>query len=111
MEGIIVYFQNNWVVWLFGILNILITLTCRLMLKAVRQERNRNVAIMRGTKALLRSQILNMYNHYYEEKEYFPIYARENVEELYRYYSLLGGNGTITQLIEKMRELPTEGGV
>ena len=110
MGDIIIYLQNNWVIWIFGVLNIMVTLTCRFMLKAVHREKNRNEAIMQGTKALLRSQILSMYNHYYEDKEYFPIYARENVEELYRYYSLLGGNGTITQLIEKMRGLPTDGG-
>lgn len=109
MKEVISYIQENWIIWLFGCMNILISLTCQLMFKAVRQERNRNEAIMQGTKALLRSQILNMYNHY-EEKEYFPIYARENVEELYRYYELLGGNGTITQLVKKMRELPTNGG-
>lgn len=110
MEDIITYLQNNWIVWIFGFLNILVTFTCRLMLKTVKQEKNKNDAIMQGTRALLRSQILSMYNHYYEDKEYFPIYARENVEELYHYYSLLGGNGTITQLVEKMRELPTDGG-
>lgn len=110
MEDIITYLQNNWVVWIFGVLNILAAFTCRHMLKAVNQEKNRNEAIMKGTKALLRSQILSMYNHYYEDKQYFPIYARENVEELYHYYSLLGGNGTITQLIDKMRGLPTDGG-
>jgi len=36
-----------------------------------------------------------------------PIYARENIEQLYAQYTNLGGNGTITELMNKLRAMPT----
>lgn len=78
----------------------------QILLKNIRKDRERNEAIMQGTKVLLRSQLLDLYNIYYEEKGYCPIYVLENIEVLYKNYKLLGGNGTISQLIEKLKKLP-----
>lgn len=64
-------------------------------------------AVGLGVQALLRDRIIQAYNHY-TEKGYCPIYALENVEELYRQYHALGGNGTMTKLYNQIRELPTE---
>jgi Zn/Cd-binding protein ZinT len=36
-----------------------------------------------------------------------PLYARENVLEMYNAYHALGGNGAITKLMEEMENLPT----
>lgn len=74
----------------------------RLIKRIKRQE-----AIEEGILAILRDRIIQVYNHY-NEKGYCPIYAKDNVEEMYRQYHLLGGNGTVTGLVEKLRELPTE---
>ena len=60
-----------------------------------------------GTQALLRAQIIHIYNKYIE-KGYVPIYERENVNELYEQYKNLGGNGTIKTLMQKLDDLPTE---
>ncbi len=60
-----------------------------------------------GIQSLLRDRIIQTYNHYIKE-ECCPIYALENVEDLYTAYHALGGNGTVTKLVEKLRELPTE---
>lgn len=70
--------------------------------KATEQE-----AIKLGIQALLRDRIIESYNNYMD-KGFFPIYARENVEALYVQYHALGGNGTVTELMEKLKELPTE---
>ena len=64
-------------------------------------------AVENGTQALLRSQIITIYNKYIN-KEYMPIYERENLEHLYIEYKVLGGNGVIENLMEKLDELPTE---
>lgn len=32
----------------------------------------------------------------------------ENVEAMYKQYHALGGNGTITELVERLKEMPTE---
>ncbi len=64
-------------------------------------------AIKLGIQALLRDRIIQSYNHYME-KECCPIYALENVIALYVQYNALGGNGAVTELIEKLKDLPTE---
>lgn len=74
----------------------------KLLVRIKKQE-----AIEEGIVAILRDRIIQVYNHY-NEKGYCPIYAKDNVEEMYQQYHLLGGNGTVTGLVEKLRELPTE---
>lgn len=64
------------------------------------------LALFSGVRALLRDRIIYAYNHYYLDKECLPIYAIENVERMYKAYHALHGNGTVTQLVEKMRTLP-----
>ena len=61
----------------------------------------------RGVQALLRDRIIQAYNHY-TDKGYCPIYGLENVESMYRQYHALGGNGAITELVDRLKELPTE---
>ena len=71
----------------------------------VRYLYKQSKAIKMGLQAMLRDRIIQAYNHY-TEKEYCPIYGMENVEALYKQYHALGGNGTVTELIERMKELP-----
>lgn len=58
--------------------------------------------------ALLREKIIKIYNHYYNEKHYFPIYARESLEHMYNAYKKMGGNGVIDDLVADLYSLPTE---
>lgn len=106
MESIAEYINEYWVVWLFGVINVIISFSYQKLMKNIKNEKKHMSAIMEGTRALLRSQLLMQYNHYYEELKYCPVYALENIEELYFYYTELGGNGTISQLVKKIRDLP-----
>lgn len=65
------------------------------------------VALGFGIQALLRDRIIQAHN-YYLDKGHCPIYAKENVEEMYKRYHNLGGNGTMTTLYESLMEMPTE---
>ena len=71
------------------------------------EQKRKEDAVGLGVQALLRDRIIQAYNHYIE-KGYCPIYALENVEEMYRQYHALGGNGAITELVERVKELPTQ---
>lgn len=71
------------------------------------KEREHNKAVDNGVLALLRDRIIDRYNHY-TEQEYIPIYGMENVLDMYEAYHALGGNGTVTKLIENLRELRTD---
>lgn len=70
-------------------------------------EREHNKAVDNGVLALLRDRIIERYNHYMEQR-YIPIYGLENVLAMYAAYHALGGNGTVTKLIDALRELSTE---
>jgi hypothetical protein len=48
-----------------------------------------------------------MFNHY-SAKSHIPIYARENVESLFKEYSALGGNGTIKGIVDRLMRLPVD---
>lgn len=57
---------------------------------------------------IIRDRIIQMYNHYYKEKKYMPIYAKESLQSLYDKYDDLEGNGVVKRLVEEMYSLPTE---
>ena len=108
MEQIINYVSANWVIWLFAVFTAVMGWGYRQIAKGLRDERQRNAAVAEGVRALLRDRIIQAYNHYYSDYGYCPIYALENIEEMYNQYHALGGNGKITKLVEQLRTLPTE---
>lgn len=92
-----------WVEFLFGVVAGGLTVVChRLSARVKKQD-----AVGLGVQALLRDRIIQAYNHY-QEKEYCPIYGLENVQGMYVQYHALGGNGTITELVERLKDMPTE---
>ena len=60
-----------------------------------------------GMLALLRSEIIRSYEKY-RDQEWIPIYAMENVLEMYDAYHALGGNGTMTKLVDELKELQSK---
>jgi hypothetical protein len=75
--------------------------------KTVVSLKKKNDATQKGVKALLRDRIVAVYE-LYMGKGYMPVYARENVQEMYKEYKNLKGNGVIDDLICKLYALPTE---
>lgn len=69
-------------------------------------ECNKQRALRDGVKAILRSDIIQLCNHY-EEKGWAPFYAVENITNMYNAYHDLGGNGAITQMYERFLALPS----
>ncbi len=97
------FIAEYWLQLLFGAAVTALSLAYRALLKRIRQQD----AIRMGIVALLRDRMIGLYNHY-EEKGFCPIYARDNLLQMYQQYHNLGGNGTITQLVEEIQKLPTE---
>jgi hypothetical protein len=96
-----------WIGVLFGLITTVGTVVYRKLSHNMNTKFREQEAIKSGIQALLRDRIIQSYN-YYMEKEYCPIYARENIDEMYTQYHALGGNGTITELVKKLKNLPTE---
>lgn len=46
--------------------------------------------------------------YYWSEKEYAPIYARENFENLWEQYHMLGANGVMNDIHSRFMNLPTK---
>lgn len=105
MDWIVKY----WVEWLFGIVVAVLGYLIRKINTRVKQQSAKNDAIELGIQALLRAQLVDDYNHYMARGE-FPIYARESFEQVYKQYKNLGGNGVMTDLHNKLAELPTPKG-
>lgn len=62
-------------------------------------------AVQCGVQALLRDRIIQSYNHYMG-KGYLPIFAHENIHNLFIQYQNLGGNSTICNLMYELDRLP-----
>lgn len=73
----------------------------------IKREANAQKALREGMVALLRDRIYQAHNQYIH-LGYFPIDAREVVEDMFKQYKALGGNGIVAHLKEALDALPTE---
>ena len=101
------WITKYWLEWIFGLVIAALTAGYRHLSKKVKDDAKKRKALEDGVCALLRSQIIHDFNSY-TDKGYCPIYGRENVDSMYDAYHKLGGNGTITDLVEDLKKLPTE---
>ena len=101
------FITKYWIEVLFGAILTGLGTAFSFLSKRVSKRIEEQDAIKLGMQALLRDRIISAYNHYMD-KGYCPIYARENVRRLYEQYHNLGGNGTVTHLVEELEELPTD---
>ena len=69
------------------------------------QAKRETAAIAEGVKALLRDRLLQGYKHYIE-KRWADMDDRANMENVWRQYHALGGNGDMNDLRRTFRHLP-----
>lgn len=72
--------------------------------KKYKQADARQKAVVLGVQALLRDRIVQSYYHY-EERGWITLHGLENVNAMYKEYHALGGNGTVTALVNTIHEL------
>lgn len=75
--------------------------------KKIKITEKKTESVQLGLQALLRDRLYNEYNHY-KSKGFAPMYARENFENMYQQYHILGANGVMNDIYKKFMELPTE---
>lgn len=68
------------------------------------QKEAENQATKSALLALLWSQILNDYYRCCEMK-YCPIPSMDNINAMYAAYHALGGNGTVTRMVQEINEM------
>ena len=93
-----------WLEILFGALVALFTFLYRRLANRIKKQDT----VSLGVQALLRDRIIQAYNQC-SDKGSCTIYELESVEALYIRYRALGGNGTVSQLVERLHELPVSG--
>lgn len=104
IEHIIKY----WVNWAMGLIALGMITLWRKMRKDRQDQDATQEAIQNGVKALLRDRIIQMYS-ICKSKGFCSIQEREALESLYSaYHDGLHGNGTITDIHDAMRRMPTE---
>ena len=72
-----------------------------------KRNRTKEKAIEEGVQALLRNELVRRYREY-EIKGELSILDKENIEEMFKQYENLGGNGTVKQLMTELMHLPTK---
>lgn len=75
--------------------------------KKYNELKNKSLATQNGVKALLRAKIVDTYDKQIE-LGFMPVRHKENIQELYKEYKNLGGNGVIDHLIEELYDLPID---
>ena len=97
MSHLFNYIFQTWPSWL-----------CASLVPAVAYLYGQVRAMRRGIRALLRADIIRLYNKYHDDLGYCPIYVKTALQDEYDQYHLLRGNGVITNLYNELMELPTE---
>lgn len=100
--------MQDWIIkyWIEVLFSLIIAGLGAVYKKLISKSREQD-AIKLGIQALLRDRIIQSYNHY-QDKGHCPIYALDNVTALYKQYHALGGNGTVTELVERLKDMPSE---
>lgn len=79
-----------------------------LLFSAVGYMYRQIIATRKAIRALLRADLIRLYNKYHDDLGYCPIYVRQSLEDEYRQYHALKGNGVGTNLYNALMALPTE---
>ena len=100
------WLAKYWLETLFGLIVTGLGVAVKWLHKKSKTEAQRQGAIEKGLQALLRSQMINDYNHY-KDKGFAPIYAKDNFENVWKQYHNLGVNGVMDSIHEEFMTLPT----
>ena len=73
----------------------------------VKDMRRENNAIKAGIQAVLRNNLIELYEKYYHEGS-APFYIKDNYENMYKQYHALGANGVMDSYYKQFMDLPTE---
>lgn len=99
------WISKYWIEWVFGLVIAGMTWVIRRLGKRIRQEQAENEALRDGMKSLLRAKIVEKSEKALREG-WCGTRLRDTISDLYESYHALGGNGTVTGLVEQAYRLP-----
>ncbi len=98
------WITQYWLQAVFGLIVAALGGAYKLLSARVKAILKEHSAIREGMLALIREGIISAYKRC-EDRGYCPIYELENVNKLYKEYKKLGGNGTVDELVEDLRDM------
>ena len=107
MAAIMAFIGEHWLQWVLAATTAFLGYLYRRISVALHDEQKKNAAIAEGVQALLRDCIVNGYNKW-NDRDYCPIWAKQNLSRVYAAYSALGGNDIASGLYKKILALPEE---
>ncbi|MDL2225092.1 hypothetical protein LJC20_02655 [Eubacteriales bacterium OttesenSCG-928-M02] len=102
------FFVKYWAEALFGLVLAGLSYAYRKVVVRVKRKDEAQGVLIVGMKAMLHDRIMQAYHYFYQEQGYCSIYDMENVEGMYQAYRALHGNGIMEEMMERIRDLPTE---
>ena len=60
------------------------------------------IAMRKGIRALLRADLIRLYNKYHDDYGYCPLYVKQSLEDEYKQYHTLKGNGVGRKCIMRL---------
>lgn len=92
---------------LFGIPTLLFGTAFTFLMAKFKKYNTEQAALRAGVQAMLRSQMIDMYNQYKDEKK-VPIYVKDNFENVWQSYHNLGANGVMNGIHDEFMDFETE---
>lgn len=102
-------FKTHWIAYIFGLFAAAVAYLYRKLCVKVNHKIQEQEALKLGMQALLRDRIIQAYNHHFE-RGYCAIHDKDNICNLHKQYHVLGGNGIVDDMVEKISQLPTRKG-
>ena len=75
------------------------------LVSTLRQRKAHDDAMGRGMRVLLRKQIVDAYDEYVHKGKAMSVERKTEVEEAYKAYHALGGNGVVTEMYEELMDV------
>lgn len=99
------WIKQYWLSALFGAVTGALSWTVKCLWSRQKAQIERQKAVETGVQALLHDSIYRGYAEC-QKKGYATVEDIKNIEYLYRPYHDLGGNGTGTELFERIKKMP-----
>lgn len=100
------FITQYWLETLFGIVVLLLTAAVKKLFRKLKDEKEDYSSIKDGMLSLLRAELIRSGEKYLSQG-WLHIYAKDAYDKAYKAYHELGGNGTLTNMHDKIMELPT----
>jgi hypothetical protein len=107
MDEIFAWAIKYWLDIMFSAFAAGVSYQMRQMMIRFKKREREDEALRESVKTLVRSHIFKSYSKAVEQG-YCEIWRRDYAESMYEAYHVLNGNGTVTDIVRRMREMPTE---